>query len=103
VSKLTKEFVESKIQTPITGHSFYRDDDVHGFVLRVTPKSKSYTLERSADGATKLITIGKCSGMSLDSARNQACLMLGDLAKGTLVLCGNHLCVTMFNENSVLF
>jgi hypothetical protein len=82
MSKLTKEFVESEIQLPLKGQCFYRDDDVHGFAVRVTPKSKSYILERRVDGATKRITIGKCSDMSLDSARNQACIMLGDIAKG---------------------
>lgn len=80
--KLTKQFIESEIQPPVTGQRFYRDDDVPGFAIRVTPNSKSYILKKRVDGANRRITIGKCSEMSLDSAKKQACIMLGDIAKG---------------------
>jgi hypothetical protein len=80
--KLTKQFIESEIQAPVTGQRFYRDDDVPGFAVRVTRKCKSYILEKRVDGANRRITLGKCSEMSLESARKQACIMLGDIAKG---------------------
>jgi len=80
--KLTKQFIESGIQPPVTGQRFYRDDDVPGFAIRVTRKSKSYILEKRVDGVNRRITIGKCSEMSFDSAKKQACSMLGDIAKG---------------------
>ena len=82
MSKLTKQFIESEIQPPVTGQCFYRDEDVPGFAIRVTPKSKSYIFEKRVDGANRRITIGKCNEMSVDSARKQACIMLGDIAKG---------------------
>jgi Arm DNA-binding domain len=82
MSKLTKQFIESEIQAPANGQRFYRDDDVRGFAVRVTRKSKSYILERRVDGANRRITIGKCNEMSFDSAKKQACIMLGDIAKG---------------------
>ena len=82
MSKLTKQFIESEIQPPVTGQCFYRDEDVPGFAIRVTPKSKSYIFEKRVDGTNRRITIGKCNEMSVDSARKQACIMLGDIAKG---------------------
>ena len=82
MSKLTKQFVESEILLPIKGQCFYRDDDVPGFAVRVTPRSKSFVLEKRVDGVNRRITIGKCSELSLESARSQACIMLGDIAKG---------------------
>ncbi len=82
MSKLTKQFIELEIQPPSAGQMFYRDDDVPGFAVRVTSKSKSYILEKRVAGSNRRITIGKCSEMSLDSAKKQACIMLGDIAKG---------------------
>jgi integrase len=39
-------------------------------------------LEKRVDRVNRRITIGKCNEMSLDSAKKQACIMLGDIAKG---------------------
>jgi integrase len=82
MAKLTKQFVESEIKPPVTGQRFYRDEDLPGFAIRVTRKSKSYILEKRVDGVNRRITIGKFSEMSLDSAKKQACIMLGDIARG---------------------
>jgi hypothetical protein len=82
MSKLTKHFVECEIELPVSGQRFYRDDDLPGFAIRVTRKSKSFILERRVAGVNRRITIGKCSEMSLDLAKKQACIMLGDIAKG---------------------
>ena len=80
--KLTKQFIDSEIQLPVTGQRFYRDDDMPGFAIRVTRKSKSYILEKRVDRVNRRITIGKCSELSLDNAKKQFCLMMGDIAKG---------------------
>ncbi len=80
--KLTKQFVETNIEPPEKGQRFYRDEDILGFAVRVTPKSKSYILEKRVDGVNRRITIGKCDEISLESARNQACMMLGDISQG---------------------
>jgi hypothetical protein len=80
--KLTKQFIELEIQTPESGQRFDRDDDVPGFAIRVTRKSKSYILEKRVGRVNRRITIGKCSEMSLDAAKKQACIMFGDIAKG---------------------
>jgi integrase len=80
--KLTKQFIESEIEQPLTGQRFVRDDDLPGFAIRVTPRSKSYILEKRVGGTNRRMTIGKCSEMSLESAKKQACIMLGDIAQG---------------------
>lgn len=51
--KLTKEFIESEIQLPVAGQVFYRDDDISGFAVRATPKSKSYILEKRVNGVNR--------------------------------------------------
>jgi hypothetical protein len=82
MSKLTKQFIELEVSAPAQGQKFYRDDDIPGFGIRVTKKSKAYILERRVNGANRRITLGKCSEMNLESAREQACIMLGEIAKG---------------------
>jgi hypothetical protein len=82
MARLTKTFVDFEIKLPASGQRFYRDDDMPGFAIRVTPRSKSYVLEKRVDRVNRRITIGKCTEMSLDNARKQACIMLGDIAKG---------------------
>ncbi len=79
--KLTKEFVE-EIEAPTKGQSFFRDEDVPGFGVRATPTCKSYIFERRVAGRNRRVTIGKCAEVSFDFARKQACVMLGDIAKG---------------------
>jgi integrase len=82
MSKLTKQFIESEIQPPVTGQRFYRDEDIPGFAIRVTPKSCAYILEKRVNGANRRITIAKCSEISLETAKTQVCIMLGEIAKG---------------------
>ena len=81
MTRLTNEFVESEIQAPSSGQRFYRDEDIPGFAMRVTLRSKSYILEKRIAGRNRRITIGKCNTMSLDAAKTQACIMLGEIAK----------------------
>ena len=79
---LNRQFIDSGIQAPASGQRFYRDYELPGFAIRVTRNSKSYILEKRVGGANKRITIGKVSEMSLDAARKQAQIMLGEIAKG---------------------
>lgn len=80
--KLTKHFIETEIVAPTTGQRFYRDEDVPGLALRVTPKSMSYIFEKRVNGVNKRITIGKYAELTLDAAKNQARIMLGQIAQG---------------------
>jgi integrase len=68
MSKLTKQFIENEVQLPASGQRFYRDDDVLGFAVRVTRKSKSYIFEKRVDGVNRRITIGKCSELTFNNA-----------------------------------
>lgn len=80
--KLTKEFIESELQSPVAGQCFYRDDELRGFAIRVTKNSRSFVLEKRVGGVNRRITIGKCNEMELDTAKTQAYIMLGEIAKG---------------------
>jgi hypothetical protein len=82
MAKLTKQFIELEIEQPISGQRFIRDEDLPGFAVRVTRRSKSYILEKRVGGSNRRITIGKCSEMSLESAKKKACIMLGEIAQG---------------------
>jgi len=82
MAKLTKQFIESEIQSPPKGQRIYRDDDIRGFAVRATAKAKSFIFEKRVDGDNHRITIGKCSELSLESAKDQACIMLGNIARG---------------------
>lgn len=91
MSKLSREFIESEINPPTTGQRFYRDADIPGFAVRVTQRSKSFILEKRVNGVNRRITIGKCSELSFDAAKKQACIMLGDIAKGIDPKTGRHI------------
>ncbi len=80
--KLTKHFIDSEITFPSKGYLIYRDDELPGFAVRVTKKSKSYIFEKRYDGINRRITIGKCSSMTLEEARKKASIMIGEIAKG---------------------
>lgn len=80
--KLTKHFIDSEIAYPSKGYLIYRDDELPGFAVRVTKKSKSYIFEKRYDGINRRITIGKCSSMTLEEARKKASIMIGEIAKG---------------------
>lgn len=82
MAKLTKQFIELEIRPPVTGQRFYRDEDLQGLAIRVTPKSKSFIFEKRVGGTNRRITIGKCSEMSLEAAKKAACVMLGDIERG---------------------
>lgn len=88
--RLTKPFIDS-IEPPASGQCFYRDEDVPGFALRATPKSKSFILEKRVNGINRRITIGKWPEISLESARNQACIMLGEISRGNDPVTGKRI------------
>ncbi len=70
--KLTKEFIESEVQSPLAGQRFYRDDNLSGFAVRVTAKSKSFILEKRVGGINRRITIGRCDEIDLDTAKTNS-------------------------------
>ncbi|MCE5361584.1 MAG: tyrosine-type recombinase/integrase [Acidithiobacillus sp.] len=61
---------------------FYRDDQLVGFGLKVTPKSKVYIVERRVAGKSKRITIGRHGPWTPDNARREAQKLLAEMAQG---------------------
>lgn len=81
--KLTKSIVD-KLE-PIAGkdQSFYRDETLKGFALRITASGvKSFILETRINGRVKRITLGKYGNITVEEARKQAKTLLGSVAKG---------------------
>jgi integrase len=79
--RLTKSIVDS-LPFPASGQSFYRDEDLKGFGLRVGSASKVYFAEGKISNRTVRVTIGKHGVFTSEQARNQARVILGQIAKG---------------------
>lgn len=81
--KLTKTVVD-KIK-PVEGkdQTFYRDEQLKGFALRVTSSGvKSFVVETRVANKVKRITLGKYGQITAEEARKQAKHLLGQIAKG---------------------
>lgn len=81
--RLTKSIVDS-IPLPANGQGFYRDAELKGFGLRVGCASKVYFAEGKVNNRTVRVTIGKHGVFTAEQARNQARVILGQIAKGIL-------------------
>jgi len=82
VVKLTKTVVD-RIPIPEHGQAFVRDTKLKGFCVRVTAGGvKSYILEKRVDGKIRRQTIARTSEFTCKQARNQAVILLGQIAKG---------------------
>ncbi|MEO7859215.1 MAG: site-specific integrase [Nitrospirales bacterium] len=79
--KLTKRLIDS-VPQPASGQAFYRDTELQGFALRVTPGSKSFTYERRINGRSRRMTIGPYPGMTVEEARTEAAKKVGAIAQG---------------------
>lgn len=70
--KITKSAVE-KAAAPDKGQSFYWDDTLPGFGLRVTATgTRSYIAQSRANGKTRRTTIGRHGVLTADEARKRA-------------------------------
>ena len=70
---------------PITGkdQSFYRDETLKGFALRITASGvKSFIVETRINNKVRRITLGKYGNLTAEEARKQAKSLLGSVAKG---------------------
>jgi integrase len=79
--RLTKSIVDN-IPFSASGQTYYRDDDLKGFGLRVGSASKVYFAEGKINNRTVRVTIGKHGVFTSEQARNQARIILGQIAKG---------------------
>ena len=82
MARISTQFVHAEAQPPSAGQVIYRDDDLPGFAVRVTPKAKSFIVEKRVNGVNRRITIGKFPSMSVDDARKVAVRTLASMAAG---------------------
>ena len=81
--KLTKSIVDKLESIAGKDQSFYRDETLKGFALRITANGvKSFILETRINGRVKRITLGKYGNITVEEARKQAKTLLGSVAKG---------------------
>lgn len=81
--RLTKTLID-KIQLPIkTAQAFFRDDQLKGFAVRVTPGGvKSFVIEKLIEGKVRRITLGRYGALTVEQARKEAQKLLGKIASG---------------------
>lgn len=79
--RLTKTVVDS-FPFPESGQTFFRDTDLKGFGLRVGVDSKVYIAEGKINNRTVRVTIGKHGVFTAEEARNEARIILGQIAQG---------------------
>jgi integrase len=80
--RINQEFLDTHALMPPSGQVIYRDEDLAGFAVRVTPNSKSFIVEKRVNGNNRRVTIGKCDKITVEFARKMASKILGDMANG---------------------
>ncbi len=81
--KLTKTIVDKLEANPGKPQSFFRDDSLKGFALRITASGvKSFIVETRINGKVKRVTLGKYGALTVEEARKQAKGLLGSVARG---------------------
>lgn len=81
--KLTKEYIDKKIETPDKGQRIYWCSELPGFGMRVTAGgAKTYVVQQRVNGKTVRVKIGRHGVFTPESARAEAKKLLGDTARG---------------------
>ncbi len=81
--KLTKTIVDKLEHIPGKTQTFYRDNDLKGFALRITSGGvKSFIVETRINGKVKRVTLGKYGNLTVEEGRKQAKSLLGSVARG---------------------
>ncbi|HFF3340135.1 TPA: tyrosine-type recombinase/integrase [Legionella pneumophila] len=81
--KLTKTIVDKLEHIPGKTQTFYRDNDLKGFALRITSGGvKSCIVETRINGKVKRVTLGKYGNLTVEEGRKQAKSLLGSVARG---------------------
>jgi hypothetical protein len=80
--KLTKTTVES-LPSPIEGYTIYRDAELRGLGIKVTPNgTKSYFVERKVGGRNVRSVIGRHGEITATEARTKAQAVLAGMSAG---------------------
>jgi integrase len=83
ILRLTKTVIDKIEPSSDKDQTFYRDDLLKGFALRVTSNGiKSFIVESRVNGKVKRITLGKYGVITTEEARKKAKIMLGKIANG---------------------
>lgn len=81
--RLIKTVIDKLEPIPGKDQSFYRDETLKGFALRITAGGvKSFIVETRINNKVKRITLGKYGNITAEEARKQAKSLLGSVAKG---------------------
>lgn len=80
--KLTQSFVKSVVVQPGEAQTFYMDDELTGFGLRVSPTKKVFYLQMRVGQKVLKRKIGEYGPITVDQARKGALLMKAQLIDG---------------------
>lgn len=79
--RLTKSVV-ARIPFQAHGQRLYRDSQLMGFAVRVTPGSKTFVVEKRVNRKVRRIKLGRHGEITCEQARRQAQYLLGRIAVG---------------------
>ncbi len=82
MSKLTQSFVKSLAVSPGESQTFYMDDELTGFGLRVSPTKKVFYLQMRVGRKVLKRKLGEYGPMTVDQARKNALQMKAQLLDG---------------------
>ena len=82
MSKLTQSFVKSIAVSPGESQTFYMDDELTGFGLRVSPTKKVFYLQMRVGRKVLKRKLGEYGPMTVDRARKNALQMKAQLLDG---------------------
>ena len=82
MSKLTQSFVKSIAVSPGESQTFYMDDELTGFGLRVSPTKKVFYLQMRVGHKVLKRKLGEYGPMTVDQARKNALQMKAQLLDG---------------------
>ena len=83
MSKLTKRAVDA-LEPPGKGQAFLWDGELRGFGVRIIPSGlKTFVLQyRNVDGRSRRMVLGRYGVLTVEQARDQAGISLGQVAAG---------------------
>jgi hypothetical protein len=80
--KLTETSVKAAT-LPASGQTFYRDEVLTCFALRVTSGgARSFIVEKRVNGKARRVTLGQWPAMKVEAARRAAQKLIGEMADG---------------------
>jgi integrase len=82
--KINKQFVD-ELEFPNIGQKIYRDCEITGFCVRVTPNSKTYIVDKKYNNKLHRVVIGSSNNISAAGARKKAQIVLAQIYSGEFV------------------